>query len=400
MNPTSRFTRYRDLGVDPRKEGVEVLSSLVRPAVRGFADVMEDPEARGRGLVLHVDGAGSKPIIAYLHYREHGDASWFGGLAQDVMAMNVDDGAAVGARPLLFADYVVYNSLRIRSSDLLPALARGISESLSALGEALAGLGGGPSLAGGETAQSPDQVGTLDVSGAVLSSVDLEAARRASAVREGALVIGLRSGGRSRWERGENSGIMCNGLTLARHVLLSREYREKYPEAYLGGAPGDGRFRLDDEPEGLGMTVGEALSSPTRFFAPVALEAISRCPGQPLPMVHVTGGGHTKILRVGSGVRYVLDGLPEPDPIFRLMREEGRLGWDEMYGSFNMGVGFEVIAPRECSEEVLRAAERHGVGASVVGRVEAWSPGEVALEIVSEWTGKLGWRRAAGEPAT
>ncbi|MGC9190257.1 MAG: AIR synthase related protein, partial [Conexivisphaera sp.] len=119
---------YRDLGVDPGKDGIDALSSLVRPAVRGFADVMEDPEINGRGLVLHVDGAGSKPIVAYLHYREQGDPSWFGDLIQDVLAMNIDDAAAVGARPLLFADYVVYNSLRIRDQELLPALAGGLSK--------------------------------------------------------------------------------------------------------------------------------------------------------------------------------------------------------------------------------------------------------------------------------
>ena len=380
--------------MDPRKEGVEALSSMVRPAVRGFSDVLEDPEVAGRGLVLHVDGAGSKPIIAYLHYRETGDPSWFSGLVQDVLAMNVDDAAAVGARPLLFADYVVYNSLRIRGEDLLPAIASGLGSSLSSLGEAMSGLGGGPALAGGETAQSPDQVGTLDVAGAVLSSVGLEEARRASAVEAGMVIVGLRSGGRSRWEPRENSGIMCNGLTLARHVLLSPEYRARYPEAYSPEARGDGRFRLEDSPDGLGMTVGEALSSPTRIFAPVALESLRRCAGSPMAMAHVTGGGHTKILRLGSGVRYVLDGLPEPDPIFGLIREEGRIGWAEMYESFNMGIGFEILTTRECAEEALRAAELHGVGASIVGRVERWAPGENSLVIRTRWAGELSWRRA------
>ncbi|MGC8613326.1 MAG: AIR synthase-related protein [Conexivisphaera sp.] len=388
---------YRDLGVDPGKDGIDALSSLVRPAVRGFADVMEDPEINGRGLVLHVDGAGSKPIVAYLHYREQGDPSWFGDLIQDVLAMNIDDAAAVGARPLLFADYVVYNSLRIRDQELLPALAGGLSKHISTLGSAMAGLGGGPALAGGETAQAPDQVGTLDVAGTVLSSVKLEDARRLADVQAGAVVIGLRSGGRSRWERGENSGIMCNGLTLARHALLSDEYRIKYPEAYARDVRirRKGRFHLEDAPDGLGMSVGEALASPTRIFAPVALEVVRRCPDHPMAMAHVTGGGHTKILRMGSGVRYVLDGLPEPDPVFLLIREEGRIDWDEMYGSFNMGVGFEIVAPRECVDEILGAAELHGIGAAVVGRVEAWSPGENALEISSRWTGKLTWRKSA-----
>lgn len=381
---------YRKLGVDPLKEGLDVLSSLVRPSARGFADAFEDPEVTGRGLVLHVDGAGSKPVVAYLHYRETGDPSRFGGLIQDVLAMNVDDAAAVGARPLLFADYVAYNSLRIRGEDLLPALASGISSSLSALGDAMSSLGGAPALAGGETAQAPDQTRTLDMAGAVLSSVPLDAVR-ASTVSAGMDIVGVRSGGRSRWEAGENSGIMCNGLTLARHVLLSREYREMYPEAYEPGIPGDGRFRLDHSPEGLGMTVGEALMSPTRIYAPIAIEAARRCPGA--PMVHVTGGGQTKILRLGSGMRYVMDGLPEPDPIFGLIREEGGIDWGEMYESFNMGIGFEILAQRECSEELLGISERNGVEAFIVGRVEAWTPGENALEIRTRWSGKLGWRR-------
>jgi len=164
---------------------------------------------------------------------------------------------------------------------------------------------------------------------------------------------------------------MSNGHTLARTCLLSSSYLEKYPEiSHPSRGRYTGRFELDDEPEGLGTPVGEALLSPTRLFSPIAAAVLREVGDDVHGMVHNTGGGQTKCLRVGGGVKYVKDNLPEPDPIFHLIQRESGVEWREMYQDFNMGVGFEFIVAPECIEAARSVAEGFGLGVHLVGRCE------------------------------
>jgi phosphoribosylformylglycinamidine cyclo-ligase len=352
---------YRSLGVDARKEGTELFLPLLDADLRPFCPV--GGVRRGEGVVLHTDGAGSKPLQSYLHWRETGDPSWFQGLIQDVLAMNLDDVVCVGPFfPLAFVDYLSLNPRLLPKRELLSSLAKGFRR---VLGD-LRGLGIRIPFLGGETADLPDQVRTLDLSGALAALVRLSEVRKGEKVKEGDMIVGLRSGGRTRYERRENSGLMCNGITLARHVLMSGEYTRKYPELAEGRGY-RGRFRFDDYSEELGMTVGEALLSPTRLFSPVVLKILERVGEGVKAMVHNTGGGLTKGLRVGKNVVYVKDRLPEPDPLFLFLQREGRVGWREMYQVFNMGVGFELVVDPEEAEEVVRISEGFGLGASVIG---------------------------------
>jgi len=366
---------YRSLGVDVRKEGTELFLPLVKADLRPFCPVAR----RGReGVILHTDGAGSKPQQSYLHWRETGDPSWFEGLPQDVLAMNLDDVVCVGPfRPLAFVDYLSLNPRVVSKRELLSSLASGFRRVLGLLGR----LGLRVPFLGGETADLPDQVRTLDLSGALAALVRLSEVRRGE-VREGDLIVGLRSGGRTRYEKKENSGLMCNGITLARHVLMSSEYSRKYPELAEGGYRG--RFRFDEYSDELGMTVGEALLSPTRLFAPVVLRILQRVGEGVRAMVHNTGGGLTKSLRVGRNVVYVKDNLPEPDPLFLLVQREGKVEWGEMYQVFNMGVGFELVVDPEAAEEVVRISEGFGLGAGVIGRCLR-SKGGNRVIIKSRW---------------
>jgi phosphoribosylformylglycinamidine cyclo-ligase len=202
-------------------------------------------------------------------------------------------------------------------------------------------------------------------------------------VKPGDVIIGLRSGGKSRFERGINSGIMSNGHTLARTSLLSPKYLEKYPEiSHASRGRYTGRFSLDDTPQGLSESVGMALLHPTRLFSPIA-SAVLRDSGPGIHgMVHNTGGGQTKCLRVGINVKYIKDSLPEPDPIFNLIQKESGVEWREMYQDFNMGIGFEIMVAPEYTERVLRVAESFGLGTKVIGRCEK-GIGKTTLEIHS-----------------
>ncbi|MCX6648501.1 MAG: AIR synthase-related protein [Candidatus Bathyarchaeota archaeon] len=333
------------------------------------------------GHVLHTDSAGSKPIQAYLMYKETGDASWFRGLAQDALSMNINDVLCVGAEPVSFVDYIAYNPLSIDRVAMLGALAEGFAECK----ELLAREGSSVAFAGGETADLPDLLRTLDVCVTLYGRVKLSRVVSGDAVKPGDVIIGLRSGGKCRFEKGLNSGIMSNGHTLARTCLLSAKYLEKYPEiSHPSRGRYTGRFELSDKPAGLGESVGEALLSPTRLFAPVA-SAVLRKVGEGVHgMVHNTGGGQTKCLRVGHGVKYVKDSLPEPDPIFHLIQREAAVEWREMYQDFNAGVGFEFIVDPDSAEETRRVAEGFGLGVQVIGRCEK-SSGANTLEIRSPY---------------
>ncbi|MEM0358921.1 MAG: AIR synthase-related protein [Candidatus Hadarchaeales archaeon] len=360
---------YRSLGVDVKKKGTELFLPLLDADLKPFCPVGKGKG--GKGIILHTDGAGSKPQQSYLHWKETGDLEWFQGLTQDVLAMNVDDVVCVGPfSPLAFADYLTLNPHRLPKGELLSSLAEGFRRTL----KELEALGLEIPFLGGETADLPDQVRTLDLSGTIAARIEFSEVRRGEEIRKGDLIVGLRSGGRTKYEKRENSGIMCNGLTLARHVLMRREYTRKYPE--LVDREGyRGRFKFDDYLEELGMTVGEALLSPTRFFAPVVLRILKKVGRGVKAMVHNTGGGLTKSLRIGRNVVYVKDQLPEPDPLFSLIQKEGRVRWEEMYQVFNMGVGFELVVDPEEAEEVIRISERFGLGAKVIGRCEKGKEG-------------------------
>ena len=379
------MSRYRALGVDVKKKGIKSFETVVDNIYPGaFCVVTRDPSNPGMGLVSHTDSAGSKPIVSYLCWRESGDPSWFRGLAQDVVAMNLDDLLCVAAEPVVFIDYVAFNTMLIDRIQLLDALSKGFAECFDMLADH-----GLPILfGGGETADLPDQMRTLDVSGALFGRVDLDKVITGERVEPGDVIVGLRSGGKASYEAGVNSGLMCNGLTLARNCLLEHGYLEKYPElAHPGKGRYTGRFKYDDYVDELGMTVGEALASPTRIFAPVATAVLERMGKSIHGMVHNTGGGQTKCLRLGKGIRYMKDSLPEPDPIFGLIQQEAGVAWKEMYEDFNMGVGFEFIVDPDAVEGVLKVAEGFGVGAQPVGRCERNDEGNSLL--IESMHGKL-----------
>ncbi len=359
-------SKYGALGVDVDKKGIESLRDMTNDLFPGsFCTVVRDPKDPKQGLILHEDGAGSKPIVSYLIYKETGNPECFEHLAADVIAMNVDDVICVGGIPEVFSDYVALNALQVDKVPLLNSLARGFTKAFSMLN----GYGSQLLFGGGETADLPDVIRTLDVSGTVFARVNLENAITGSRISPGDTIVGIRSGGKCSYEERSNSGMMCNGISLARHALLSSECRRKYPEIGDPGINGYyGRFHVGDCLDDLGMTVGEAITSPTRIFLPIALEILKHADVK--AMVHNTGGGLTKCIKLGKGTLYIKDSLPEPDPIFKLIMAESGESPEQMCRNFNMGVGLEIIVGKGDVEPVLKAASKFGVDAQVIGRCE------------------------------
>jgi len=368
-------SRYAEAGVDVRKRGIEVFKGFINSLFAdSFCVVSEDPGLPGFGIVTHIDGAGSKPVQAYLHWRETGELGWFRGLAQDVLAMNLDDIICVGATPINFVDYIAINPIKVDKIGVLGVLGEGFKECLSLLKS----LGVNILFSGGETADLPDQLRTLDIAVAMNGRVEIPKAITGYEIKPGNVIIGFRSGGRTKYERRENSGIMCNGITLARLCLMDKSYQERYPEiaeAYGGRRSYYGRFKFNDYVEELGMTVGEAILSPTRFYAPVILRVLERLKEHVTGLVHNTGGGLTKCLRIGRNIHYIKDNLFEPDPIFKLIQRESGESWAVMYENYNMGVGFEVIADPEAADDIISLSEKYGLEAKVIGRCEESSEG-------------------------
>jgi len=375
-------SRYAEAGVDVKKRGIEVFQETIDNLFPGaFCVITKDPELPGYGLVTHADSAGSKPVQAYLSWKETGDLNWFVGLAQDVLAMNLNDIACVGAKPINFVDYIALNPSRTPKTDLLRVLNSGFKHCF----ETLERYGIRVLFSGGETADLPDQLRTLDISGVVNGRVELSKVITGADIKPNDVIIGLRSGGKTKYETEENSGIMCNGLTLARLCLLRKDYQKKYPEiADPDGKGYYGRFAFDQYLDELDMMIGEALVSPMRFFIPVVLEVLENCRSDITGLVHNMGGGMTKGLRIGRNIHYIKNSLTEPDPIFKLIQRESGENWKAMFENYNMGTGFEVIAKPESEEEILSISESFGLEAKVIGRCER-SDGRNKLTIRSQF---------------
>jgi phosphoribosylformylglycinamidine cyclo-ligase len=376
------MSRYMELGVNIKKPGIDKFKKSITNLFPGaFCVVQRDPDDTDTGLVLHTDSAGSKPIQAYLHYKETGNPMWFSSLAQDALAMNLNDVLCVGAAPVAFVDYVAFNTLLIDRVELLGALAEGFDNCISIMEE----QGLRFMFAGGETADLPDLLRTLDVCVTMFGRAKLSNFITGERIQPGDLIVGLRSGGNINYENRINSGIMSNGLTLARSCLMKPDYLKKYPEmSHPSKGRYTGRYSFDEELDELGMTVGEALLSPTRLFAPVVQSVLAEMRNGVHGMVHNTGGGQTKCLRVGQNIHYIKDDLPDVDPVFELIKRESVVSWKEMYQDFNMGIGYEIIIDPSIVDDVLDTCEKFGVGVSVIGHCEKNSNGN-SLKIVNEY---------------
>ncbi len=373
------MSRYEELGVDVKKKGIESFRGVVDNLYpSAFCVVQRDPVYPDTGLVVHTDSAGSKPIQAYIGYKETGDAGWFKGLAQDALAMNINDLVCVAATPVSFVDYVAFNTLLIDRVEMLAALSSGFGACLDVLESEKTPV----LFAGGETADLPDLLRTLDVCVTMFGRVPLSKVVSGDCIQPGDKIIGVRSGGKIRYEKGVNSGIMSNGHTLARSCLMKSDYVKKYPEvSHPARGRYTGRYEFTDHVDLLDMSVGEALLCPTRLVSPIALKVLEKHSAGIHGMVHNTGGGNTKCLRLGEGIKYVKN-MPQHDPIFELIQRESRVEWREMYQDFNMGVGFEFIVDPDVAEDVLSVVEGYGVGASIIGMCEK-SNGENSLLINS-----------------
>ncbi|MBI3993295.1 MAG: phosphoribosylformylglycinamidine cyclo-ligase [Candidatus Lambdaproteobacteria bacterium] len=367
--------RYRARGVSPQKEDVH---AALRDADRGlfpqaFCKLMPDVLGRDAGQVLamHADGAGTKAALAYVAWREWGDAAVFRGIAQDALVMNIDDLLCVGATgPFLLSNTIGRNA-RLVPGEVLGALLAGYDDACAAY----AGWGLAVHATGGETADVGDLVRTLIVDATVTTRLPRDAVVSNADVKPGDVIIGLASDGQAAWEREPNSGIGSNGLTSARHDLLHADYARRYPESCEPELPAHlrycGPYHLHDPLPGSTLSVGRALLSPTRSYAPLLKPLLDGRRGLISALVHCTGGGQTKCRHAGRGVHYVKDSPFPPPALFHAIREVTGTPWAELYQVFNMGHRMEVIGDAALLPALEELGREHHIAVRQVGHCEA-----------------------------
>ncbi len=338
-----------------------------------FCKVVPDFSDPDYCLLSHADGAGTKPVLAYLQWRETGDARVWAGIVQDALAMNLDDMACAGCFGPFVVSSVVSRNRRLVGGDALERLIAAGAEQA----ELLRSMGFELVLAGGETADMGDVVRTLDVSFTLTARMPRNAVLSCRPT-PGDVIVGLASDGRAVYENRENSGIGCNGLTGARHDLLSDDYRLLYPETFDPGLPSDvvykGRYRMSDPLPGSSLTVGEALLAPTRYFLPVVARILRDL--RPNALIHSTGGGQTKCLSFLKKGRIVKDWDAVKVPaIFSEIQRTMPTDWRDMFRTYNMGVRLEVYVRPDDVGKVHAAAAEFGIRAYEIGRVEASGAG-------------------------
>lgn len=384
------MSQYQSLGASANKKGLHQalenagIEEEKRYFARIGADIAGDPNFAS---FIHCDGAGTKAIPAYLLYKETGSVEHFSGLSQDALVMNLDDIYCLGEPDtLLLANTIARNAKHIGDDALSVIIQR-----YRTLCEELKSLGISIELSGGETADMGDVVRTLVVDAVLCGRIKKSNLISTEAIIPGDVIVGFSSTGKSSYEKQSNSGIGSNGLTLARHCLISKEYLKKFPEivdpATDSSAVYRGPFKVTDTPENLGMSVGEALLSPTRTFAPVLKKAFQTLKSHIHGAIHVTGGGLTKVLRFGKGNLYIKDDVFDVPPLFSLIQRHGNVEWKEMYQVFNMGQRLEVYLPKEHAKELINIASSFNIDAKIIGRVEKnnqSSNGENAVRVITK----------------
>lgn len=336
---------YGKLGVSAGKEEVHgVFDKMITSVYPGsFVKIFWDPWTKGWVMVIHGDGNGSKSVSHIVYYLETKDASLLPNDSADAFVMNAGDIAAAGFFDLVFIDTIDINGHNVDKGLVMNCLSRGIFKTINLHrdhGFKVTVWGGG------ETADLPDQVKSYVVNMSFFSRMPAFEAIEGN-VQEGDIIIGMSSGGKAPWEEKENSGHMSNGSTMSRSQLLIPAYAEKYPFLASDTNPFKGRFKITDYVDELGMTMADALLSPTRQWAIIIKMIVDEMKARhALHLLHGismnTGGGAKKVANLGQGILYQKK-MPEPLPLFQLIQKETGETWKNMFKSFNCGVGVDIV---------------------------------------------------------
>jgi len=282
-----------------------------------YAGIVEIPG--GKLLATHTDGVGTKVVIANLMKK-------YDTIGIDCVAMNVNDIICIGATPISFVDYIAANK---NDQNIFKKIVEGLVK--GAKKSAMP-------IVGGETAIMPDVIAgkefSFDLAGMVAGLVSKKDMILGNNIKTGDIIIGAKS-----------SGIHSNGYSLARKALLTK-------------------YSVRDKVKGIGI-IGDALLTPTEIYVKPVLEIIQKCKVSGL--AHITGGAFTKLMRLKE-TGYNIDNLPKIPPIMALIENQG-VKSEEMYKTFNMGVGFCVISPKEHADRIKSIFKNHKIASQEIGQI-------------------------------
>ena len=322
-------------------------------------------------LVMHADGAGTKSSLAYAYWKETGDLSVWKGISQDSLIMNIDDLICVGA-----INNIVVSSTIGRNKKLIPAeVIKTIIEGNEKVISKLNSFGINIKSSGGETADVGDLVKTIIVDSTVVCRLKKEEVIDNSNIKNGDVIVGLASFGKTTYEDEYNSGIGSNGLTSARHDVFDKYLKIKYPETFDNSLSDDliyiGSKKLSDKIPGIDLDAGKLVLSPTRTYAPVVKEILSKIERKKIHgIIHCSGGAQTKVMNFVKNKHIIKDNLFETPPVFKLIQSESKTSWKEMYQVFNMGHRLEIYTDENSAQSIINISKSFNLDAKIIGRVE------------------------------
>lgn len=297
-------------------EGIGSFGALFRPDLTG----MKEPV-----LVSGTDGVGTKLKLAFLMDRHDT-------IGQDCVAMCVNDILCHGATPLFFLDYLATGKLEgEKAAEVVRGVAEGCREA-------------GCALVGGETAEMPGfySDGEYDLAGFALGIVDREKMITGADIQQGDVLIGLAS-----------SGIHSNGFSLVRRLLLE-----------------ENQYSLDETLVGFDQPLGHVLLTPTKIYVKTVLSLLEK--HQVKGLAHITGGGFyeniPRMLPENCQADIHMGSWPVP-PIFDVLQKAGDLEEEDLFGTFNMGIGMVMAVAASEAASVMDELNRQGEQAWVIGKV-------------------------------
>jgi phosphoribosylformylglycinamidine cyclo-ligase len=368
--------RYSLRGVSASKEDVHNAIKNVDKGLfpKAFCKIVPDYLTNDKDycLIMHADGAGTKSSLAYTYWKETGDISVWKGIAQDALIMNIDDLICVGATTNIMLSSTIGRNKNVIPGEVISVIINGTEELL----QELKSFGVEIHSTGGETADVGDLVRTIIVDSTVTARMKRADVIDNANIKPGDVIVGLASYGQATYEKEYNGGMGSNGLTSARHDVFHKYLGEKYPESFDASVPSDlvysGNMKLTDAIENSPINVGKLVLSPTRTYAPIIKKILEKFSSKEIHgMVHCSGGAQTKILHFIDNLHIVKDHMFAVPPLFKLIQEQSKTDWKEMYQVFNCGHRMELYVAPEIAQNIIAIAKSFNVDAQIVGRVEA-----------------------------
>lgn len=387
MSDTSS-NRYAQRGVSASKEDVHNAIKGIDKGLfpKAFCKIVPDYLTQNEEycLVMHADGAGTKSALAYMYWKETGDLSVWKGIAQDALIMNIDDLLCVGATDAIMVSSTIGRNKNCIPGEVISAIINGTEELI----EELKNFGINIYSTGGETADVGDLVRTIIVDSTVTARLKRKDVIDNANIKAGNVIVGLASYGQATYEHEYNGGMGSNGLTSARHDVFHNYLAKRFPESFDPAVPQDlvysGQVALTDLVDKTPLSAGKLVLSPTRTYAPIVKQILSKYNSEDINgMIHCSGGAQTKILHFIDNLHIIKDNMFAVPPLFKLIQEQSKTNWKEMYQVFNCGHRLELYVNPDIADNIIAISKSFNVDAQIIGRVETST--DKRLTIKSEY---------------